>query len=509
MTEDLLVRGRWIVVDAASDVHCDAALLLRDGKVADVGDWKHMRAEHRQLPVIGNERSAVIPGLVNAHHHSHAVSGVLQGVSDDLLEPWILAWHGMREIDPGLNTLVSSGIQLGAGVTSAVDMLSAGGSAQQFADTVTASLRAHETSGLRVAFAPGVATQSFLVAGVGEDERFIQSLPLEQRAQARRLMPAGERIDEADYFAVMTELQQSWAQHPRVDLWYGPPGPQWVSDTCLQRCAAEAELWDCGIQTHVNESFYEKLHGPRAYAMATMLHLQQLGILSSRLTIAHGTWLNQQEIAAMAQTGAMLSHNPSSNLRLRAGIAPFLPCLQAGVGVGIGMDATTLNENEDRCAEIRLALRLSSNPRIEHRVPTVAEVFGAATGGGARLMGKAQQIGRLQPGYAADLVILDTERMLWPWAAPECDPLELIVLRAQRGDVEQVLIDGEPVWNAGAPTRFDLPAAAAELAAQLQAAAYPQEKQRAVQAISPHLRAWYAAWQEPALHPWIDYASRD
>lgn len=507
MNENILVRGRWIVVDADSAVHSDAALLVRDGQVAEVGDWSRLRRDHPELRVIGDERCAVIPGLVNAHHHSHAVSAVLQGVSDDLLEPWILAWHGMRDVDPGLNTLVSCGIQLGAGVTSVVDMCSAGGSAQQFADDVTAALQAHQTAGLRVAFAPGVASRSFLVAGVGEDERFIASLPRALRDQARLLLPAPGRISEADYFAVMAELQQNWAQHPRVDLWYGPPGPQWVSDECLQRCAEEAARWDCGIQTHVNESFYEKLHGGRAYGKPTMLHLRDLGILSPRLTIAHGTWLDRAEIEAMAQSGAALSHNPSSNLRLRAGIAPFLPCLRARLCVGIGMDATTLNENEDMFAEMRLALRLACDPRIEREVPGVGDVFAAATRGGARLMGKAEQIGCLRPGYAADLVLLNTDRMLWPWASPEIDPLELIALRAARSDIEQVLIGGELVWDAGAPTRFDLQAAARELAARLQSTGFPHERQRAVQAVNPHLRAWYAAWESPQLEPWTVYGS--
>lgn len=508
MSTKLLVRGRWIITDARGEVRHDAALLVEAGRVSEVGDWGDMRRRHGELQVLGNKHSAIIPGLVNAHHHSHAVSGILHGVSDDLLEPWILAWQGMRAVDPGLNTLVSAGVQLGGGVTSVVDMLSAGGNAEQFHDEVNAALQAHHQAGLRVAFAAGVASRSFLVAGVGEDERFIASLPADLRDSARLLMPSADRIGESDYFDVMTDLQQVWAQHPRVRLWYGPPGPQWVSDGCLQRCATEAEQWDCGIQTHVNESFYEKLHGFRGYGMPTMLHLERLGILNSRLSIAHGTWLNRREIEVMARSGAALSHNPSSNLRLRAGIAPFLPCLQAGVSVGLGMDATTLNENEDMFTEMRLALRLACDPRIEQAVPSIGDVFAAATEGGARLMRQAGQIGQLRPGFAADLVILDTERMLWPWAAPQSDPLELIVLRAARQDVRQVLIDGELVWDDAAPTRFDLRAAASELAAQLQAATFPEDRYRAARAVDPQLRAWYGAWRHPPLRSWITYGSR-
>ena len=508
MSDSILVRGRWLVTDAREAVHEDAALLIADGRVVRVGRWRELRDDNPQAAVLGDARCAVIPGLVNAHHHSHAVSGIQHGVADDLLEPWILAWHAMRSSDPGLDTLVSAGVQLGSGVTSVVDMMSGGGSARQFADGVRQALEAYDTAGLRAAFAPGVATRSHLVSGAGEDRRFIDSLPADERRLAEYLMPGPERLDEQDYFEIMEQMQSEVAARPRVDLWYGPPGPQWVSDECLQRAAEAAERWDCGIQTHVNESFYEKLHGPRFYGLPTMLHLERLGVLGPRFTIAHGTWLERREIEVMAETGAALSHNPSSNLRLRAGIAPFRECLARGVTTGIGMDATTLNENEDMFAEMRLALRLQCDPAIENPAPACTEAFAAATRGGALLMRRQGEIGRLAPGYAADLVILDSERLTWPWAAPECDPLELILMRAQRQDVRLVMVAGEIVWRDGAPTRFDLRAAGEELAARLAAEAFPRQRQAAVRALTPRLRDWYAAWDRPALEPWIDYGSR-
>jgi cytosine/adenosine deaminase-related metal-dependent hydrolase len=508
MSDRILVRSRWLVTDALEAVHEDAAVLIEDDRVIRVGQWRSLREENPRAAVLGDARCAVIPGLVNAHHHSHAVSGIQQGVSDDLLEPWILAWHAMRPADPGLDTLVSAGIQLGSGVTSVVEMMSGGGSARQFADGVRLALEAYDTAGLRAAFAPGVATRSHLVSGSGEDRRFIESLPADERQLAESLMPGPERLGEDDYFDIMEQSQHEIAANPRIDLWYGPPGPQWVSDECLQRAAEAAERWDCGIQTHVNESFYEKLHGPRFYGLPTMLHLERLGVLSPRFTIAHGTWLERREIEVMAETGAALSHNPGSNLRLRAGIAPFREYLARGVTAGIGMDATTLNENEDMFAEMRLALRLQCDPAIENPVPGFTEVLAAATRGGARLMGKQRQIGRLAPGYAADLVILDSERLTWPWVSPESDPLELIALRAQRRDVRLVMVAGEIVWRDGAPTRFDLQAAGEELAAQLAAEPFPHRRLEAVRALTPRLRDWYAAWNKPALEPWIDYSSR-
>ena len=507
MTESCLVRGRWLVTAPDEPVLHDAALCIEAGQVTAVGDWQDLRERYPGLAVLGGETAAIVPGLVNAHHHSHAISGIQHGVGDDLLEPWILAWHAMRPLDHYLNTLVSYGLQLGAGVTSLVDMMGGSGDAQVFAGTVREALRAADTSGLRVALAPGVTTQSYLVSGPGEDARFLDSLPSDVRRQAESLIPA-ERLDQDDYFALMEDLQRDFRRHPRIDLWYGPPGPQWVGEDSLRRCAEAAERWDCGIQTHVNESFYEKLLGPRAYGKPMMEYLHELGVLSPRLSIAHGTWLSLQEIELMAETGAAVSHNPSSNLRLRAGIAPFSEFLSQGVTTGIGMDATTLNENEDMFAELRLALRLQCEPRIENGVPGAADVLAAATQGGARLLRRDSEIGRLQPGFAADLVILDSERLCWPWAAPEADPLELIVLRAERRDIRDVLVGGEVVWSDGRPTRFDLAEAAAELAACVAAEPFPAERAAAVRAVLPHLRDWYAAWETPRLEPWRIQSSK-
>ena len=502
------MRGRWIITAADQPVLSDGALLLADGRIESVDSWSALRAANPDLEVRGNENSAILPGLINAHHHCHAISAIQHGVSDDLLEPWILAWAAMRPLDRHLNTLVSLGIQLGAGVTSLVDMMGSGGSSESFSDNLDNAIEACRLSGLRVCLAPGVTLQSHLVSGPGEDARFMDSLPESARQAATSLLPLTDQLDADDYFAVMEDKQRALQNQGRVAMWYGPPGPQWVDEAVLQRCHEEAVRWDCGIQTHVNESLYEKLLGPRSYGQSMMMHLHGLGVLSPRLSIAHGTWLNEEEIDLMAETGAAVSHNPGSNLRLRAGIAPFTALVHRGVTTGIGMDATTLNEDEDMFSEIRLAYRLQCDPRIERQVPGIADAFAAATVGGAKLMRMETQLGQLSPGYLADLVILDTERLCWPWVAPEADPMELILLRARRSDIREVLVGGESVWRDGAPTRFDFAAAATELAHLVAAWPHPELAASAAAELTPHLRQWYADWEVPSLSPWLERNSR-
>src|SRR5262249_21441885 len=193
-------------------------------------------------------------------HHSAGVSYLQHGVADALLELWILDLAACRPSDIHLDTLLSAARLLRTGVTSVVDVHSGGGTAEAYAARAGRALAACEQAGIRVAFAAGVRTQSLFVHGDGSaDERFIASLPAELQAPARSELPAPGSISTDEYFAVIDDLRRRYQGHPRIDIWFGPPGPQWVADRTMQRIAEQAERHDMGIQTHVSESLYEGL----------------------------------------------------------------------------------------------------------------------------------------------------------------------------------------------------------------------------------------------------------
>lgn len=503
-----LVRGRWLITAADAPVQEGAAVLVVDGKVAEVGPWRTLRQAHPRAEVSGSEAVAVMPGMVNAHHHSGGATHLQQGIPDRLLEAWLLEFARCRPSDTYLDTLLSAARLLRTGVTSVVDVSNLGGSAEQFDARARRRLEAYDKAGMRVALAAGYSEQSHLVSGYGEDEHLLATLPPEVRQAAERLLPAANRLDAVDYFAVMADLIGEYHHHPSIDIWYGPPGPQWASDDLLTRIAAAAEAQDSGIQTHVEESLYEKLHGPRDYGMPTVLHLRELGLLSPRFSIAHGVWLSEAEIAVMAETGAAVSHNPGSNLRLRAGVAPLNEMLAAGVTVALGMDGTTINDDEDMFAELRLALRLHRTPTLDGPAPTLAQVFAMATQGGAKLMRREERLGRLEPGYDADIVLVDLARVTWPWIAPEADPFTLVLLRAKAGDVDTVLVGGEVVLAQGRPTGFDATEAGAELAKKLSAEAFPEDAVAAAALLNPYIIKRYLEWELPELEPYAAFNSK-
>jgi cytosine/adenosine deaminase-related metal-dependent hydrolase len=311
-----------------------------------------------------------------------------------------------------------------------------------------------------------------------------------------------------EYIALIDSLGDRYEAHPRIDIWFGPPGPNWVSDSFMTRIAERAAARRTRVQTHLSESLYEKLYGGRTYGRSTILHLDSLGVLSPRFTMAHAVWLSEAEIAVLARTGASLSHNPSSNLRLRAGIAPVNALVRAGVTVGLGLDGRGLDDDDDMFREMRVALQLHRGPVMGSPVLEPRQVLQLATSGGARLVGRTDRVGRLAPGYAADLLLVDLARMTWPWTAPEVDPRDFLVLRAQARDVRTVFVGGRVVLEAGRPTGFDLEAAGRELADRLAATPFPAELAGRIAALREHAEAFYRGWEVPPLDPYTRYNSR-
>ena len=387
-----IIEARWIVTGGGeAPVLAGEALLVAEGRIAAIGAPARLRADHPEAEIIGGPGVAVLPGLINAHHHSHAPSVLQQGVGDMLLESWLLGLSACRAVPARLATLMGAFRLLRTGVTAVVDVLSGGATQEAFAADVGETLAAYQRAGLRAAVAAGVSFESLLVAG--DDRAFIESLPPELQTLARDRLAARRGIGPEAYFEVMDDLVRAWPGRGRVALWYGPPGPQWVGDKVMAEIAAAAERHDTGIQTHALESFYEGLHGPRAYGEPTIAHLARLGVLSERFSIAHGVWLTEPEIEILARTGAAVSHNPSSNLRLRAGIAPLNALRAAGVTVALGMDGTALNDDDDMFTEMRLALRLHRPPQYGAPHPSPADILALATAGGAKLLRAQEELG--------------------------------------------------------------------------------------------------------------------
>jgi len=498
----MLIRGRWVIPGADDATIENGAVLVEGDGIAAVGRFDDLARAHPEATVMGDSRHAVMPGLINAHHHSAAASHVQHGAPDMLLESWLKALSCLRATPTRLDILLSATRLLRSGVTAVVDLYGAAGTPEATAAEWTEALKAYETTGIRCRFGPGVYDQGYMGAGPGDcDAAFLATLPADLARRARAMRDPEAGLASADYLALMDDFCGTWAGHERIAMWYGPPGPPWVSDRFFLAIAEAARRHGTHIQTHVSESWYEKLQGPKFQGRDMLLHLHELGITGPDLSIAHGVWMTDAEIAVLAETGTAVSHNPSSNLRLRAGIAPLNAFLAAGVTTAIGMDSTSINDDEDMFAEMRLALRLARTPTYHEPAPEPADVFRCATLGGARLLGEEGRLGRLAPGYAADLVLVDMTAPCHPWVAPEVDGRDLLLYRARAADVTDVMVGGHWAIRDGRPTGFDLDAAVAELAEVMAATAFPDEAHRTGRELIPHIEAWYGAWDHPGRQP--------
>lgn len=494
-----LVRGRWIFSGAApGDTTLDeGAILIDAGTVREVAPWRVLREKYPEARVIGSDRHAVIPGFVNSSHRAFGGTALQHALSDQPADAWAFAAPKQRRYDVYLATLLGAAEQLRSGVTSVVDSFYGEGSADRYAADVNRVCEGYAQSGLRAAVAAGFRSTGFLVPGVGEDRRFLESLPDGLQSLALERIPAGNAMDEGEFFDLMIELHDRYQKHSRVSTWFGPPGPQWVSERFLQNATALAEQWEAGVHTTIGHTVRERAFAEQFYGAPSAMHLARLEVLTPRLTIASAVWLEASELDVLAEHGVSVCHRPSSDLRLGTGIAAVDEMRRRNINVALGTGGFTLNDDNDFFTELRLAHHLRSAGRVGAMPSPLKDTWHLATAAGSVALGRGGTLGRIAVGGAADLVMLDLDRLEHPWAAPEIEPLDLVLGRAGTRDVDTVLIAGEIVFEHGRPTRFDVAEAANALAHGLSETPYQAEAVDIIDELLPRITEWTSEKEKP------------
>lgn len=511
-----LVRGRYLLQGVSAEgeprLIRDGALVHEDGAIVAVGPYAELAPRYPGVEALGSDRHLVLPGLINAHHHGRGLSPVQLGVPDDALEPWLLGAYEQVPADRYLDTLYCNLRLVESGVTTVIHSHSLF-NAPDFDAEMEAMVRAYREAGLRAAFALRARNQNYLT--YGDDEGFIASLPEVLRPAVRDLIRAAGALSDDDFFTTFDRVYRRY-QSDRFRVFLGPLAPQWCSDPLLQRIVRAAEEYDTGIHTHLLETRYQRLYGRRTYGRGLVPHLRDIGFLGPRVSLAHTVWLTSEDIGILAEAGSSACHNPGSNLRLRNGVSPVLKMLEAGLNVALGMDSHGLNDDDDMWQEMRLCHRLQRPPGLEQPVLPAARLFHLATAAGAKAALWDGQIGTLEAGKRADVVLLDLEQAAFPYTDPRIDPLELAVTRAQRRHVSAVLIDGQTVYRDGrhlSPSGepLDLEEVGLRLRRSVEERAQEIEhvsRRELVRLLRPHLEQYYRAWQEP-LVPHYVYNARE
>jgi 5-methylthioadenosine/S-adenosylhomocysteine deaminase len=214
--------------------------------------------------------------------------------------------------------------------------------------------------------------------------------------------------------------------------------------------------------------------------------------------------VDEGDLDLIHKHGVCICHNASSNLRLRSGIAPVIEFVMRGIPVALGIDEAGLNDDRDMLQEMRLVKHLHCNPGLYEEGLMPAQIFRMATENGARAIGFGEEIGTIEIGKRADLVVLDYRRMTEPFTSDEVSPVAALIHRAKAAHVTATIIEGRSVYRDGQFTYIDRDAALAKLAADLDRPDRPDEIARGEfsRRVLPHIRDFYRDWELPRSEPW-------
>ncbi|MCL6659040.1 amidohydrolase [Paenibacillus amylolyticus] len=357
-----------------------------------------------QDEIIDGRNKVAMPGLINAHQHTPM--SLLRGFSDDLkLMDWL-----ERKMLPAEARMNPEDIYWGAKLSIA-EMIRSGTTA--FADMyihMNEIAEAVQQTGIRASLTRGMVFME-------ED--------------------GGRRLQEA------TDLVQRWsgAADGRITTMYGPHSPYTCPMEPLREVIALAVTEDIPLHIHLAETKEEVVKIRERYGMTPTEYLEEAGMFEqAHVLLAHGVHLNRRDIGRLKGMRGGVAHNPVSNLKLGCGIAPITEMLAQGINVGIGTDGAGSATTVDMFEEIKAATWLQ---KLDYGDPTrlpAKNVLSMATRGSASLLGLQHEVGMLEVGRKADLILIDLAK---PHLQPVHEVESLLAYSVNGADVDTTIVNGQ------------------------------------------------------------------
>ncbi|MDH2091628.1 amidohydrolase family protein [Rhizobium pusense] len=493
--------GRWQSVE-------NAAVLCSDGLIVAIGDFDDFSKLYPDATVLGNGRAVLLPGFVNGHHHV-GLTPLQLGSPDMPLELWLVTRMLARSVDLYLDTLYSAFEMIASGITTVQHVHgSLPGGLDDGARQCKDVLRAYDDIGMRASFSVMVRDQNRLV--YGSDADFLETLPQDMREPMKRWF--GQfRMNVDDHSALFRDLRGTWNKSRRLKVQLAPANLHWCSDALLSKLADLSAEADAPMHMHLLETPFQKQYALDRTGISAVAHLDRFGLLNSRMTLGHGVWLNEVDLDLLAEREACLCHNCSSNFRLRSGIAPLRQALSRGITVGLGIDEAGINDDRNMLQEMRMVLTCHRIPGMDEDLPGADDVLRMATVGGAATTPFSGTIGRIEPGMAADLVLVDWEKIAYPFLDEEAPFLDALLRRGRMDHVSLVMCDGDVIYTDGRFAKVDRTSALAALHDSLAHALSDDETERRAlsRRLLPHVRAFYDNYIDTGSHiPYERFNSR-
>jgi len=416
----ILIRNGLLITMNADRQILDGSVYIEDGRILEVPS-----ARTKADAVIDATDCLVVPGFVQTH--VHLCQTLFRGMADDVdvidwlrLRIWPLEQaHDEQSIYDSARLGIAELIR--GGTTCALTMETVRHTEEAFRAVLETGFRAIGGKAMMDRWEPGTEM-------VGEETK-------------------------ASLEASLALLEEFHGEGDgRLQVAFCPRGSRNCTEGLWADIVALAAEHDTLIHTHAaeNEAQTERL----AIDSATDIeYLHGLGATGPRLVAAHCIWVTDAEIAILAESGTRVAHCPSCNTKLASGLAPVPEFLERGVVVGLGADGAPCNNNLDMFQEMRLA-SLVHKPRSGPRSMPAMSVLEMATLGGARALGLEDELGSLEPGKRADVIVIRRDGL---HAQPQAgvDPIAQIVYEHRASDVDSVIIDGRVLVRGGEFTELD------------------------------------------------------
>jgi 5-methylthioadenosine/S-adenosylhomocysteine deaminase len=430
----LLENASVVTLSASKPVLEGQQILIHEGVIVEMG----RRILERRLPItrrIDCSQMIVMPGMVNSHSH---LTEILQKSFRDNLRMEI--WRGYRAMTEDLANLKPDEIGTAAelacsemlknGVTAVVDHFSTRPGLS--VDKMEAILGAFEKTGIRGMLVPSLRDQDFI--------RLVTRSPSNRKA-AKKESPEPWK---EEVLAVVTRLRRA---STLSGIMLGPSSPMNCSDGLLREVVKVSEQFNLGIHTHLLETRLQSWAARKLHKKALCAHLEEIGFLSSRLSAAHGVWLDEVEMDILARSGASVVHNPASNLKLGSGIAPTAKLKARGVNVALGTDGGDTSDTYSIFEQMRLAAFLSrvASEHSQEWITALDALRMGTVNGAQAIPAWRSKIGLIKPGYRADIVLLKPSLRLRPLR----DVVHQLVFCEAGQSVDTVLVDGKVVVESG------------------------------------------------------------
>ncbi len=409
---DLLVTGGTLVaMDGDTRVLEDGAIAVRGDIIAAIGPRMDIEKQFTATQRLDARGKLILPGLINGH--THAPMTLLRGLKDDVtLDVWLQKYIFPAEAKNVNENFVRWGTRLAAlemirgGTTTFADMY-------YFEDAVAEEVKA---AGMR-----GVLGETVLD------------------------FPVPDSKSPAQTFAYTEKFLQRWKGDALIRAAVAPHSIYTCSDKTLQDAAALARKYGAPILIHVAEIKKELDESRAKHSMTPVAWLDSLHVLGPDVLAAHCVWVDADDRKLLAQRDVGCVHNPSSNMMLASGVAPVPELRAVGVRVGLGTDGPAGSNNDlDLMEEMDLAAKLQKISKMDPQALGAKAVLEMATIDGARALHMEKEIGSLETGKKADLIVLTLDA---PNAVPMYDVYSQIVYALKASDVETVVIGGRVVMR--------------------------------------------------------------